>query len=89
MLAVTIVQPMEKRHIPLLDMTSGEIATVIAINSHKQAILKLHQLGIRIGVDIEVLRRAPLHGPLLVKVSNREIAIGYGLCSKIIVGVEH
>lgn len=80
---------MENKQISLLDMTIGESATVVAISSQKQTMQKLHQLGIRVGVDLQLLRRAPMKGPLLVRVSDREIAIGFGLCSKIQVGVKN
>jgi len=87
--AFTIVNRMQEQTFSLQDMKNGETATVVALSSQKQATQKLHQLGIRVGVDVQVLRRAPLNGPLLVKVSGREIAIGYGLCAKILVGVDH
>lgn len=71
----------------LLDMDMGDSAKVLAIKTPKHTSDKLQQLGIRVGVQIQLLRAAPMDGPLLVKVSGREIAIGYELCSKIIVGV--
>lgn len=85
----TIELHMEKQPISLLEMVNGETATVLAISSQKHTIQKLHQLGIRAGVEIQLLRRAPLDGPLLVKVCGREIAIGFGLCKKIQVGVKN
>jgi len=78
---------MEKQQTSLLNMMMGATAKVLAIKSPKQTTDKLHQLGIRVGVEIQLLRAAPMEGPLLVKVSGREIAIGYELCSKILVGV--
>ena len=80
---------MQKQSKSLQEMQDGESATVVSVSSQKQSVQKLHQLGIRAGVDIQVLRRAPLNGPLLVKVSGREIAIGYELSTKILVGVDH
>ena len=78
---------MNRQQISLINMVMGATAKVLVINSPKQTIDKLHQLGIREGVEIQLLRAAPLEGPYLVKVSGREIAIGYELCSMIIVGV--
>jgi Fe2+ transport system protein FeoA len=49
---------------------------------------KLRQLGIKPGDCIEVLRRAPFEGPLLIRVRNREIALGIGVASKIMVEVD-
>ncbi|HSN95035.1 MAG TPA: FeoA family protein [Anaerolineaceae bacterium] len=77
---------MESNQITLLNMPMGTSARVLAIKSSKRTTEKLHQLGIRVGVDIELLRAAPLEGPLLIRVSGREIAIGYELCSSILVG---
>jgi Fe2+ transport system protein FeoA len=78
---------MTEQQISLLEMVNGDTAIVLSLKSHRHATEKLHQLGIRVGVEIQLLRRAPLGGPLLVKVSGREIALGYELCSKILVGV--
>ncbi len=80
---------MEKKQKSLLELAIGESATVVAISSQKQTMQKLHQMGIRVGVDLQLLRRAPMKGPMLVKVSDREIAIGFGLCSKILVGAKN
>ena len=85
----TIVLRMENRQKTLLDMAIGDTATVLAISAQKQTIQKLHQLGIRVGVDLQLIRSAPMKGPLLVKVFDREIAVGFGLCSKILVGVKN
>ncbi len=73
----------------LIDMHKGESGTVLAINSLNKIVDKLNQLGIREGVEILLLRSAPLDGPFLVRVSGREIAIGYELCDKILVGVHN
>lgn len=72
----------------LLEMPIGATAVIAAIESGTLAAEKLHQLGIRVGVNIKLLRKAPLDGPFLIEVSGREVAIGYGLCKKIQINAE-
>lgn len=49
---------------------------------------KLTQYGIHPGDQLHLLRIAPLGGPLLVECNQREIALGRGVASKIIVETE-
>ena len=44
---------------------------------------KLHQYGLYIGDRARIVRLAPFHGPLLIEVNGREIAIGRGIAAKI------
>lgn len=46
---------------------------------------RLQQYGVHIGDEVQVLRSAPLDGPLLIAVNGREIALGGLLAEKIMV----
>jgi len=69
----------------LLDVEKGKDVIVISINTGRNLEGKLRQLGIMPGNWLRVLRQAPFHGPLLVFVHGREIALGQGVASKITV----
>lgn len=47
----------------------------------------LEQLGIRAGETLNIRRRAPLGGPILVEGSGGRVAIGRGLARKVKVQV--
>jgi Fe2+ transport system protein FeoA len=40
-------------------------------------------MGLQIGKEVKVISRQWGHGPVVVKYSNTEIAIGYGMAEKI------
>lgn len=43
----------------------------------------LLNLGISKGIKLEIIRKSPLKGPIVVKAEGSEIAIGYNLAEKI------
>lgn len=45
----------------------------------------LAQLGFLPGNTVRIIRRAPLHGPLLVEIEGREIVIGRGIARQVLV----
>ena len=49
---------------------------------------KLRQYGLHVGDTVQVLRFAPLGGPVLVSVNDREIALGRAVAEKIFVEAE-
>jgi len=49
---------------------------------------KVETLGIRIGCEIEKLSSHMMRGPVIVKIGNTRVAIGYGMAKKIIVKQE-
>lgn len=49
---------------------------------------KVETLGIRIGCEIEKLSSHMMRGPVIVKIGNTRVAIGYGMAKKIVVKQE-
>jgi ferrous iron transport protein A len=78
----------ENTNFPLIDARPGTQFRVKKISGGSGIEHKLRQLGIKPGDYIEVLRRAPFEGPLLIRVRNREIALGIGVAAKILVEVD-
>lgn len=73
----------------LTDVEAGKLVRVVLMNSGRELEGKLRQLGIHTGGTIQVLRKAPFHGPVLLELDGREIALGYGIAKKILVeGIE-
>lgn len=57
----------------------GQKARVLSINKGCQAERRMFEMGIRPGVEIELISRHPFHGPLLFKVGQAQIALGNNL----------
>lgn len=69
----------------LLDVETGQCVRVLRLDGGAGLADKLTQHGLFPGDYVQILRRAPLGGPLLVEVHGREIALGRGVAKKIVV----
>ena len=72
--------------ITLLEVPAGKFARFIKVDDSLRSKLKVY--GLHAGDSLQVLRVAPLGGPLLVEVNGREIALGRTVAEKIFVEVE-
>ncbi|MFH1811051.1 MAG: FeoA family protein [Pseudomonadota bacterium] len=70
-------------HRHLTDCRPGERVRVLSVHLGRGAVLNMHNLGLVVGDEVEVLQRTPLGGPLLVRVRDTEVAIGRGLACRI------
>ncbi|MCX7832659.1 MAG: ferrous iron transport protein A [Ignavibacteria bacterium] len=69
----------------LIKYKRGDKVRVMKINAGKKSLQRLLSIGIVPGNIIEVKRVSSLGGPVLVSYQGSEIAIGFGLASKVIV----
>jgi ferrous iron transport protein A len=76
-----------KARLPLCNMRNGQMGTVVEINGGIGIVSKLDSLGIRMGVSVIKKSALIARGPLVVQVHGTEIAMGYGMASKIVVEV--
>ncbi len=67
----------------LTEVDAGKIVKVILMNGGRELEGKLRQLGIYTGGTLQVIRKAPFHGPVLLELEGREIALGFGIANKI------
>ena len=72
--------------VTLLNVPNGKRARLVSIGGRLQS--KLLPYSLHIGDFVQVLRSAPLGGPLLVEINGREIALGRTIAEKIFVEVE-
>jgi ferrous iron transport protein A len=72
----------------LLDINPGASVRVVDFRGGKILRRKLSQYGIQPGDCVQMIRRAPLGGPLLIMCNQREIALGRGVAEKIIVEMD-
>lgn len=69
----------------LIDVENGKWVKVTDYSSGRGIEQKLRQLGLLPGDYARVIRQAPFGGPLLVEIQGREIAVGRGVASRILV----
>lgn len=69
--------------ISLLTVPIGKRARLVSVSRDLRS--RLRQSGLHIGDELRVLRSAPLGGPLLIEVGDRELALGGVLAEKIFV----
>jgi Fe2+ transport system protein FeoA len=72
----------------LKDMTARQEGSVLEILGGDNLEQRLKAIGIRPGVKIARVSQSSRHGPIIVKVAGTQIAIGFGMCHKIAVGVD-
>lgn len=72
----------------LLNVTPNAHAQIKKVLGGRNLKSKLTQLGLHVGDNVHVLRRAPFGGPVLVECNGREVALGRGVAEKIIVELD-
>lgn len=78
---------MEMRN--LIEMRPGEEGIVVDIQGGYGLLRRLESLGVRVGVKIKKVSSQFLRGPVIIQVGNTQVALGYGMASKIILKEEN
>lgn len=81
-----IVEPMGKR-ISLARMQAGQKGKIIRISGGHGITGKLEALGIRDGQEIKKISEQWMRGPILLQYGNTQLALGFGLASKVLVEI--
>lgn len=77
----------EKRVLPLSRMDVGQSGTVVEIIGGHGMVRRLEALGIRPGKKVSKVSSMLFRGPVMVKVDNSQVAIGFGMASRVMVEV--
>lgn len=76
----------ERPGVPLAQLASGEGARVFGVTEEFSEVLRyLAEIGLRPGTDVVVVEKAPLGGPVTVRVGTRQHAISLELARMITV----
>jgi DtxR family Mn-dependent transcriptional regulator len=75
----------KKELIPLSSLKAGEKGIVAFIRGGKGIVQRLVDMGLCPNTEIEVLRTAPLAGPIEICVRGSNLAIGRGIAAKVFV----
>lgn len=79
---------LEKQNLVLASMKNGQSGTIKEINGRTGMVSKLAALGVREGVRITKKSGLFMKGPVVISVGNTEVAVGYGMASRIMVEVD-
>ncbi|MBN2455305.1 MAG: ferrous iron transport protein A [Sedimentisphaerales bacterium] len=71
----------------LAQMRSGQKGKIMGINSGSGVARKLDALGITMGKEITKISAQWIKGPILVKQGHTQIAVGFGIASKVLVEI--
>ncbi|MEW6619912.1 MAG: FeoA family protein [bacterium] len=76
------------KRIFLVQMEIGERGRIIEIQGGARMSLRLENLGIRVGEEIKKISQQAMRGPAVVEAGKSQVAIGFGIASRILVEVE-
>lgn len=71
------------RVVSLAESARNCLFTISKIEGGQQFVKKLENLGIKEGGTMTVLNKHVLKGPIVVKVKNTQVALGYMMAKKI------
>jgi len=72
----------EEKSRPLIELATGEQSTIVKITEERSDLLQyLDELGLVPGTSIKILEKAPLNGPITVKVGSASHALSRAVTS--------
>jgi ferrous iron transport protein A len=75
----------QNEQLPLAEMRTGQTGTVVGVMGGHGLIRRLDALGIRPGRKVTKLSSTLFSGPVILRVDNTQVAVGFGMARKIIV----
>jgi len=78
----------QNEQLTLAEMRTGQTGTVVGVLGGQGLIRRLDALGIRPGKKVTKLSSTLFRGPIILRVDNARVAVGFGMARKIIVEVD-
>jgi len=75
----------QEGQLTLAEMRTGQTGTVVGVLGGHGLIQRLDALGIRPGKKVTKLSSTLFRGPVMLRVNNTQVAVGFGMARKIIV----
>jgi len=75
----------QEGQLTLTEMKTGQTGTVVGVLGGHGLIRRLDALGIRPGKKVTKLSSTLFRGPVMLRVNNAQVAVGFGMARKIIV----
>ena len=73
--------------VSLAQMRSGQKGRIVEINGGYGLARKLDALGIRVGKEVTKVSEQLMRGPVLLRQDHTQIAVGFGMASRVLVEV--
>ncbi len=73
--------------VSLAQMRPGQKGKIVEINGGCGLVSRMEALGIQKGKEIQKVSGQLMRGPVLLKYNNTQVAIGFGMASKVLVEV--
>ncbi|MEA2008522.1 MAG: FeoA family protein [Chloroflexota bacterium] len=71
----------------LADAKCGQSVRIVSYTGGQGVVSKLRQLSLMPGDCVQVVKKAPLHGPVLIESQGRSVALGRGIAARVQVEV--
>ena len=78
----------QEGQLTLTEMRTGQTGIVVGVLGGHGLIQRLDALGIRPGKKVTKLSSTLFRGPVMLRVNNTQVAVGFGMARKIIVEVD-
>jgi ferrous iron transport protein A len=75
----------QNEQLTLAEMKTGQIGTVVGVLGGRGLIGRLDALGVRPGKKVTKLSSTLFRGPVTFRIDNTQVAVGFGMATKIIV----
>jgi ferrous iron transport protein A len=75
----------QEGQLTLAEMKTGQTGTVAGVLGGHGLIRRLDALGIRPGKKVTKISSTLFRGPVMLRVNNSQVAVGFGMARKIIV----
>ncbi len=75
----------QNEQLTLAEMRTGQTGTVVGVLGGHGLIRRLDALGIRPGRKVTKISSTLFRGPVILRVDNTQVAVGFGMARKIIV----
>ena len=75
----------QEGQLTLAEMKTGQTGIVVEVLGGHGFIRRLNALGIRPGKKVTKLSSTLFRGPVMLRVNNTQVAVGFGMARKIIV----
>ena len=78
----------QNEQLTLAEMRTGQTGTVVGVLAGHGLIRRLDALGIRPGKKVTKISSTLFRGPVILRVDNTQVAVGFGMARKIIVELD-
>lgn len=75
----------EGKRITLAKMGAGQSGTIVRVEGGQGLVSRLNALGVRVGKRVTKVSSMFMRGPVAIEVDRTQLAIGFGMASKVIV----